>query len=181
MRLIMLACFAVFAVLSLMTNHVRAEEQENPYKKADVGDWMEWKMSMMGQEATTKQTVKAKDDTSVTLTVETKMMGQTQTQEHKIDLTKPFDPNKPQQDIPNAKVEIVEKGNETIKVGDKEYKCNWTKVKVTMDVQGNTIESNAKTYVCPDVPLGGMVKVETEAMGMKTSMEMTGHGKGASK
>jgi len=181
MRLIKPACFAFLAILSCMLSTARAEELENPYKKVDVGDWVEWKTEAMGQEMTMKETVKAKDETSVTLTIESKAMGQTHSQEHKIDLTKPYDPKKPQGEANNAKVEIVEKGTETIKVAEKEYKCNWTKVKVTMDMAGKTIETNAKTYVCTDVPMGGVVKVESEAMGMKSIMEITGHGKAASK
>src|SRR5438105_14941960 len=106
----------------------RAADDDNPYKKAKVGDYVVYKMNTkLGDFAiagTVTQTVTAKSDTEVTIKVTANVMGMdTPAQEQKIDLTKPFDPTKAS-NLPagaDVKVEKRQEGKEKGKVGGKEH------------------------------------------------------------
>ena len=155
---------------------------ENPFKSAKVGDWVEFKqatqMAAGNMEATMKQTVTAKDEKTVTLKMEVSANGmKPPPQEVKIELDKPYDPT---QTPENAKIEKLKEGDETITAGGKEYKCHWVQSKVTVDHEGTKFETESKSWISKDAPLGGLVKMEMEikAMGTKTLMELTGSGKG---
>jgi hypothetical protein len=72
-------------------------EEENPFKKANIGDWAEFKLTGSSGEGKTKMTVVAKDDKELTYEVATtySVGGKEKTvpvQKVKIDLTKPYDP-----------------------------------------------------------------------------------------
>src|SRR5688572_19159492 len=76
-----------------------AADEENPYKKAKVGDYANYKMTTkfggMTLEGTLTQSVTAKSDKEVTIKVTGKVNGMDiPAQEQKIDLTKPYDPAK---------------------------------------------------------------------------------------
>lgn len=161
--------------------------EENPLKNAKVGEWIEYTMrtEAMGQkmEMQMKQSVAAKDATSVTLRVETTMMGQKMPgQDVKVPLDKPYEPYT--QGLTGATVTQLGEGNETITVGGKSYACHWTKVKVVA-TQPQAAENTAKVWTCKDVPVNGLVRMESEgtvtvqgqAMTTKTSMELKGVGK----
>lgn len=174
----MLMTLAV-AVLSLAA----FAEDENPYKAAKIGDWAEYKSSTdangFKMESKMKQTVTAKSDKEVTVSIEMDMAGQKHTQETKIDLTKAYDPAAAGTQ-PGAKAPKITKGkegDETLTVGGKEYKSHWVESKMTIDMGGQSIESESKSWVSKDVPLGGLVKSETKmSTGIKVTMELTGSG-----
>lgn len=161
---------------------VQAADEENPLKKAKVGDWIEYKMTSPLMEGKTKMVVLEKSDKSVTIETTSKLsaMGnevKTPPQKQKIDLTKPYDPataNKPM--MKGAKVEKGEEGEEKIKIGDKEYDTKWTKSKTSITVGGMTLVSESKVWICKDVPFGGMIKMETSTMGIEITMELIGTG-----
>lgn len=159
---------------------------ENPLKNAKVGDWVELanRTETMGQTMTMqmKQSVVAKDETSVTLRTEVTMGGMKMPgQDVKVPFNQPYEPYK--QNLTDAKVTSLGEGDETITVGGKSYKCHWSKVKVTA-AQPQPIEMTAKVWTCKDVPVHGMVRMESEGtmkmgdqgMTMKTSMELVGSG-----
>jgi len=184
-----IAAVVVLGVLGLPMLGLGARAaEENPFKKAKVGEWIEYTMNTeaMGQkmEMGMKQSVLAKDETSVTLRTESSMMGQKMPgQDVKILLDKPYEPYLQDQKLTDAKVTPLGDGNETITVGGKSYACRWTKVKVVA-TKPQAMEMTAKTWVCKDVPLSGMVRMESEmnmtvngqAMATKTSMELKGAG-----
>src|SRR5206468_1985398 len=99
-----------------------------------------------------------------------------------IDLTKPFDPIKSLPKAPggakDAKVEKVEDGKETIKVGDKKYECTWMKLKSTGKVQGQDVTSDVKMWLSKDVGLAGLVKVEVKSDVAEATMTFADQGKG---
>jgi len=170
---------AVLAVAFLPAN-VRAAD-ENPFKKAVVGDWVGYKNTtkMQGADMASemKQTVTAKTEKTITLKIEVIMNGAAvSTTETVIELDKPYDPTAT---TPNSKVEKLGEGEESITVGGKTYATKWVKMKITMDNAGTKMESESKAWTSPDVPLGGLVKSETviKSMNMTTVMEMTGAGK----
>ena len=161
---------------------------DNPLKNAKVGEWVEFvtKTQTMGQsmEVKSKQTVVAKDATSVTLRTEMTVMGKKTSTETKIPLNQPYEPYK--MGLPeNVKFTVTPlgSGSETVTVGGKAYACKWTKVKVVMTAP-TAMDSTSKVWVCPDVPVTGMVKMETDStiaaggmtMNTKTVMEITGSG-----
>src|ERR1043165_1695653 len=178
--------FKLFAlVLATLAFASFAADEENPYKSAKIGDWVEYKSNTEAQgfkmESKMKHSVTAKTDKEVTVAIEMDMNGQKHTQEMKIDLTQKYDPTTagapPGQKAP--KVEKVKEGDETLTIGGKAYKSHWTESKMTMDAGGQPMETESKTWISKDAPLGGLVKMEMKmGAGMKTTMELTGSGTG---
>jgi hypothetical protein len=186
MKLMMrIATMVVLAALCLPVLSLAARAaEENPLKNANVGDWIEFVMSTeaMGQkmEMQMKQSVTAKDATFVTLRMETTMLGQQMPgQDVKIPLDTPYEPYT--QGLADAKVTVLGEGNETLSVGGKSYACHWTKVKVVA-TKPQAAENTAKVWTCKDVPVNGLVRMESEgtttmegqAMTTKMSMELKG-------
>jgi len=154
-------------------------DEENPYKKAKVGDFAAYKMTTkvggFNVEGTVTQTVAAKDDKEVTIKTSGKVMGMDiPSQEQKIDLTKPYDPTKAA--LPpgtEAKVEKLKDGTEKLKAAGKEYDCKWETYKIKAKAGGQEIEADVKAWMSKDLPLL-VVKMEMtgDVMGMKMEMEM---------
>jgi hypothetical protein len=169
---------AVLALLSVVPFAVAADE-ENPYKKAKVGDYATYKVSTkfggMNLEGTMTQKVSEKSDKEVTLKVSLKINGmELPAQEQKIDLTKPFDPTKT--GLPpgaEATVEKLKDGKEKVKAGGKEYETKWESYKIKAKTNGMEIEGQIKAWMAKDF-LFQVVKMEmtSEVLGMKVEMEM---------
>ncbi len=170
--------FIVALAVALVPFSARAAEEENPFKKAKVGDWVSYKMttSAAGQnfEGKIKMTVTAKDDKSATvLSAVTVNNIEMKGQEVKIDLTKPYDPivGAVPQNV-QAKIEKGKSGNEKIKVGGKEYDCTWQEMKVSAEVAGMKFDSEIKVWMSKAVPLGGTVKMEVKSQIANMSVEL---------
>ena len=172
-------------VLPLLCLSARAVE-ENPYKSAKVGDWIEHSSSTVTQMGNmtgkNKTTVTAMTDKEATLKLDIEAMGVKQSQEVKVPLDKPYDPNA----VPgaDAKVEKLEEGDEKVTVGGKSYDCHWIRAKITLIANGANTTGESKSWICKEVPMGGLVKGETNVtakMGevsiqMKSTLELTGCG-----
>jgi hypothetical protein len=175
-----LLVFAV-AVFLLPLASRGQDKDENPFRKAKVGDYATFKMttSVMGKdiEITMKQTVTAVDDKEVTVKASTSFMGievPGGSQSTKIDLTKPYDPTMAAAGGKGkGKFEKSGEGKEKIKIGDKEYDCTWIAGKVTADVKGKAINSDIKAWFAKTVPLSGMVKMEMKSNLANVVMELT--------
>lgn len=170
------------ALLICFIPAVQAPEGENPYRKAKVGDWVDYKMTGPNMQGSTKMTVVAKDDKELTYQVAGKFAFNgsemvAPIQKLKIDLVKSYDPviadNMKQNDV---KFEKLGEGTEKIKIGDKEYDTKWTKMRTTSTVNGVTVVGEYKMWFCKDVPLSGMVRMETETGGFPTKLELVGSG-----
>ena len=154
---------------------------DNPYKKAKIGDWIEYRLTGTMQ-GTTKMTVVAKDDKEVSLEVtgtysfmgmETAVPKQIQ----KIDLTKGYDAiSAANLKSNNTKIDKVGEGTEKLKVGGKEFETKWKRLKSTTDVQGTTVVNEFKMWFSKDAPLGGLVRMDTTASGVNTKLELVGSG-----
>lgn len=168
---------------------VAAAASDNPYKTAKVGEWIEFAMttSVMGQnmQMKTKQTVIARDATSVTIKTETWMGGQQlPSSEQKILLDKPFEPYNADPKMTDAVVTPMGTGSETLTVGGKAYACKWAKVHI-VSTKPMPMDGITKVWSSNDVPMSGVVKMETNTtmkMGDKEmtstmTMELTGFGK----
>src|SRR5262245_31822518 len=160
-----------------------AQDTENPFKKAKVGDWAEYKMSTnvkgFAIDASMKMTVTDKNDKEVTLKTSIKIMDMDLPgQETKVDLTKPFDPLSTA-NIPKgtkAKVEKAGEGKEKITVGGKTYECTWMKLKIAAEVKGVNLDSEVKVWMSKTVPMSGMVKMEMKSNLADMTMELTNTG-----
>lgn len=171
--------FQCIALMLAFVPIVSATGEENPYKKAKVGDYatytMTTKVAGMSLEGTITQTVSAKSDKEATLKVTGSVNGmEIPAQEQKIDLTKPFDPTT--SGLPpgtEAKMEKLKDGKEKIKAAGKEYETTWETWKVKAKANGQEIEAEGKTWTTKDLPLY-MIKLEMtmEVAGMKIEIEM---------
>jgi hypothetical protein len=164
---------------------VRSADDEHPFKNSKVGDWVEYKFSGTGGvTGKTKMTITAKSDKEVAYDVEGTFafMGKEMTapvQKMKVDLTQPYDAisaaNLKAKDV---KIDKQGNGKEKLKLGDKEFETKWSKLKATATVNGMDIVSEYKMWFCKDVPVSGLVKMDTKAPGFEGTLELVGSGKG---
>src|SRR5262245_15405096 len=170
----------VVALVPLVLAQEKPEKDDNPFRKAKVGDWVEYKMttSFGGNniEGKVKMTVTEKTDKEATIKTTAAVNGMdVPGQETKIDLSKAYDPsggaNLPKGS--DVKTEKEDDGKEKIKIGDKEYDCTWTKNKVTGKANGVEIEGEVKVWIAKDAPLSGMVKMENSSKVMGNVIMMT--------
>ncbi len=170
------------AVLSfcLLASAARAEE-ENPFKKAKVGDWTEYKisnkaagMAMEGEQKTTVTKVTAEE---VTMDVIMKMMGQEMKQSTTVKLNEKYDPTKMQ--YKDATVKEIGKGDEKVTAGGKTFDAKWVELEVSVKMGAQEMKVKSKVWSSATVPLGGMVKMETDSGAMgKMTMELKDFGMG---
>jgi hypothetical protein len=173
--------FAAVLAIAVAPFVARAADEENPYKKAKVGDFATYKMTTKAMgfnaEATVTQTVVENDGKEVTIETTGKFMGMDiNVPKQKIDLSKPFDPTKATGPMPagaQAQVEKLKEGKEKLKVGSKEYETKWETYKVKMKAAGMDFESDMKVWQAKDLTIP-VVKVEvtTEVAGQKMEMQM---------
>jgi hypothetical protein len=179
---------ALFALVVALSPVARAEE-ENPLKKAKVGDFAKYKMTMsiLGMDISmdTIVTVSQKDDKEATLETEVKAPAgfpvPQEKQKTTVDLTKPLDPTK-NMNLPagtKAKLDKLKSGSEKIKLGGKEYDCTWEtyKMKVEqggMEVEGNIKVWNAKNFAFGSVKMEMTMEIQGQKMEMKMEMTDTG-------
>lgn len=183
MTLRLLAAALVVAAAPLAA---RAADDEHPYKSVKVGDFVTYKLSMkvagMDATGTLTQTVTAKTDKEATVKAAGKfnILGMDidiPASENKIDLTKPFDPTQVNGGaLPagtDVKVEKLKEGKEKVKIGDKEYEAAWTTYKVKGKAMNQELDSEMKTWMAKNVPMG-LVKMEmtATAAGQKITMTM---------
>lgn len=155
-----------------------AADEENPYKKAKVGDFATYKMTTkiagLNIEGTVTQTVTAKDDKEATIETTANVNGMEQpAQKQTIDLTKPFDVTKAG-NLPagaQVKVEKLKDGTEKVKVGGKEYASKWETYKLKMSAMGMDFEADMKVWQSKDLNIP-MVKMEMTAEVMGNKMEV---------
>jgi hypothetical protein len=176
--------WAVCLCVGLLCSAARSAEPDNPLRNARAGDWVVYKAVMKGETLMfQKMTVTAKDDKEATVEVVrtvfgTKLPGET----FKVDLSKAYDPAlQPINPDPNnidLKIEQLDTGKETIKLGDKKYDCTWRKVKLTGSSMGVGINAECKVWVSKDAPMLGLVKLDYKAKEGEATMTLEDHGRG---
>lgn len=177
--------YTTLLLLTLVASQPAAGE--NPFRDAKVGDWVEYRTDIKlptGQQMATsmKQTVTAKSPKEVTLKIEMKAGGRAMPgQTVKLPLDKPFDPGSmmgPPGMKPPTDAKFEEQGEETLTIAKKKLNCKCMKVKNKAEVGGQKIETEARIWICPDVPLGGLVRMESETRGQQVKMEAVAWGRG---
>lgn len=178
--------FALAAV-ALGPAVVSAEEIENPYKRAEKGQWVNYKLAakFFGQDVagTVKQSVLEKTDKSVKIEVVSMVAGMEQKQTQDIDLTKPFNPLAAA-NLPAAaglKTEKKGSGKETIEAGGKKVETEWTTYKMDGEQMGQKFSGEMKVWLAKDLPVGGLakmnMKMEIAGMEVEFSLDLDKHGK----
>jgi hypothetical protein len=161
-----------------------AADDENPYKKAKVGDFSTYKMTTKvpggSVEGTMTQEVTAKDDKEATVRTSGKVSGtDIPPNDVKIDLTKPYDPTKATGPLPpgaNVQVEKLKDGKEKIKVAGKEYDATWETYKMKITSGGMSFDAEMKVWQSKElaIPILKMEMTgEVQGMKMEVAMELT--------
>jgi hypothetical protein len=178
----MMRSILVTALLVCLVPTTLRAGDDNPLTKAKVGDWIEYRMRGPNMDGKTKMTVVAKDDKELTFEVAAtfSFMGKEMTgpnQTLKIDLTKPYDAIEAANlKRTGTKIDKVGEGTETIKVGEKEFDTKWTKLKCTSTQNGVTIVSEHKMWFSKNVPLSGLVRMDTTVGMFISTLEVIGSG-----
>jgi hypothetical protein len=161
-----------------------AADDENPYKKAKVGDFATYKMTTkiggLNVEGVVTQEVTAKDDKEATVKTSGKVNGMDiPATDVKIDLTKPYDPTKANGNLPQGaevKVEKLKDGTEKLKVAGKDYDTKWETYKMNVKAQGMEFATEMKVWQSKELSIP-MLKMEmtAEVAGQKMEifMELT--------
>jgi hypothetical protein len=138
-------------------------------KKAKVGDYVVFKL--IGSPGTETQEVIAVTDKDVTIRFTSVFNGLAQ---KPLELTFSKDPKvDPSQKAKNLKIVETGTGQETLKIGGKDYLCDWRSNKITATAGDMVITSESKIWNCKDAPVFGLVKTETTSGGVRSGMELT--------
>jgi hypothetical protein len=156
-----------------------AAQEENPYQAAKVGDWASYAkvtQSAAGPiESAQKRTVTAKDDKSVTVTIESTVAGKkTVKPPVKILLDEPLDHTGHR----GGSAERMGEGDEVLTVNGQPYPCHWVQTRITVTEGENKVRTESKVWVCKTVPLSGVVKIESATEGTATTITLSGFGRG---
>jgi hypothetical protein len=174
--------FVAIACAVPLTASGGGDKNENPFKKAKVGDFLSYKMATTVKgtaiEATMKQTVTAisEKEAKVKTAIVVNGMNFPGGADITIDLTKPYDPTSAAlQKNPNGKFEKKDEGKEKIKIGDKTYDCTWISGKLVVE-KGIKINSDMKVWFAKSVHMSGLVKMEMKSDLANVTMELTESG-----
>lgn len=158
--------------------------EENCLKTAKMGDNVLFKtVTVTGgrtMEGQMMASVSKKTDSEVTVDVVTSLYGRELQSSYTVNLNEPLDPKAMSfKNKSGLTFKTIEKGEETLTIGGKALKTTWISYEATQKLANGTDTFKGKAWVCPDVPLGGLVKAETdmEALG-KSSMELLSFGSG---
>ena len=143
-----------------------ASKDENLFAKAHVGDWIEYsiKMHAPGQnsDGTLRQTVKNVTPKEVVVELVATISGKPEKKEMRVDrsdktLLSPLlalGVNLPA----DTTQKEMQTGTDDIKVGGKSFNTKWLLQNMEMTDKGGKVFETLKTWICPDVPVSGLVK-----------------------
>jgi hypothetical protein len=156
------------ALLVLAPLSAGAGDEENPFRKAKVGDFATYKLTTTGlaaSDGTATRLVTAKDDKEVVLKTVVTAGGKAQpVPDERIDLTRPYNPLiVPVLAGTPVKLEKVKEGAEKVKAGGREYDARWTTYKVSGRLNGLDVSGEVKVWLSKDIPLA-LVKMHTTAV-----------------
>ncbi|MCY3024244.1 MAG: hypothetical protein NTW87_35150 [Planctomycetota bacterium] len=172
---------AMAALLLCFSVAVAGAADANPLTHASLGDWAAYKIANkaggFSVEKETKYTVTRKTDAAVTIEIAREVGGQEATTSFTVDLAKKFDPRLlPFADKGEMTIKELDKGEDTLTVAGKTLKAAWSTFEAAGTHNGRPIALQGKSWLAPDVPLGGLVKLETESATGKRTMELKAFG-----
>lgn len=163
--------YALLALL-LLTAGLTFAQTANLLSKAGEGDWVKFTVNVQNQ---TEPFLSVKDqsrwrvtsmvqETGVRIDNYTEFSGRKATLGPVMaDFNKPFEPV-PQ--IVNAKITIVSSTPENVTVKGKSYACTKIVRQVSQPADDSKLQmgwnGTSTIWVCPDIPVGGVVKIENQ-------------------
>ncbi len=170
--------FAMLAI-SLLTAGLALAQQANLLSKAGEGDWVKFMVNVQNQ---TEPFLSVKDQfrwrvTSMVQETGVRIDNYTEFSGRKAslgpimaDLNKPFEPVP---GIGNAKITVVSSTPEKITVKSKSYACTKIVRQVSQPVDDDKLQmgwnGTSTIWVCPDIPVGGIVKIENQYQSQDTA------------
>lgn len=165
-KLLFLSLIVVFAAAFAF-----AEGKVNLLAKAEPGDWAEYSVTRQNEtipelgykDQKQWRAVRLVEEASVGIDEYVAMGGRrTAGLGRIVSLEKPFEPLAGLAET--AKVTIVSESAETLKLAGKSYACTKIERKIVQPLNEETFqakwEGTSTIWICPDVPLGGLVKME---------------------
>jgi len=169
----------------------RIVDWENPYKRAQVGDWTHYEQTMQaqGQSLTGQGTAELieKSNEAARVKVEVVIGNQLVEKMLTIDLTEPLEDRigdlmkQIGQQLPaNAEIWIgpSQYEDEVLFIGGKRYECVKAVRRMRMGAQGQEIEGWIRNWRCLDVPLDGIVKGTGDFQVMRQTQVLLAFGHG---
>ncbi len=147
-----------------------AQDADLPLKRAKIGDYVVFKMTgpVTG---TMRQEVVAVSEKDVTVKTITTLNGMTLPADVKAyPINNKYDPTNGNKDV---KIVAESSGEETLKIGGKEYRCTWRAVTTSAKVADMEVKSEGKVWISKDAPVFGMVKTVSTTLGMTTAVELS--------
>jgi hypothetical protein len=164
----------------------------NPYRSASVGDWVESEGTIVikPQNQTVlvklRQELVQKTHDKVMVRVRATSSAGNEDKTLSIPLDKPLEDNLSMmvrqvgESLPkNAQIQIDEGGAgcEKLFIGDHVYYSTWRSKAVKVIVGAERFETTGRTWLCPDVPLDGIVKFESDNPAMHQTVVVVDHGR----
>lgn len=170
----------------------RIVDWENPYRRAQVGDWTHQEQTMTnaaGQAATAEGTEEliARTATEATLRLQMLLQGQVQERIVTIDLTRPLEDRMAdtmrqtgQALPPNVEVSTspAQYGEEFVSIGGRRYETVRARREITIAQRAERYTGHVTQWRCIDVPLFGVVKGEAELPGQRQYQVLLDYGHG---
>ncbi len=169
----------------------RIVDWENPYKRAQVGDWthVEQTIRAQGQTMTGQGTSEVVEKTATEAIVKMQVVFGDQYQENTvaIDLTEPLEDRMGDmmaqigQELPaNAEFWIgpSQYDDDVLFIGGKRYECVRATRNMRIEQQGEKLEGTIRNWRCVDVPLDGIVKGTGDLQAMQQSQVLLAFGHG---
>jgi hypothetical protein len=169
----------------------RVVDWENPYRRAQVGDWNHVEQTMVaeGQSITGQGTSEVIEKTASKAVVKIQVVFGDQRQENTvtIDLTEPLEDRLGEmlaqtgQKLPaNAEVWIgpSQFEEEVLFIGGARYECVKAVRRMRLEQQGQKIEGVIQNWRCIDAPLDGIVKGTSDMQVMKQNQVLLAYGHG---
>jgi hypothetical protein len=163
--------FIVLA-LSLMTAGLALAQTANPLPKAGQGDWVEFTVNSENQTepflsvqdqhrwrvVSSVQPTMARIDNYSTMAGQRVSMGPIM-----VAFDKPYEPVP---GLAGAKIKVVSSTPESLTVKGKSYACTKIVRQISLPVDAAKLESGwngtSTIWICPDIPVGGIVKIENK-------------------
>ena len=169
----------------------RIVDWENPYKRAQVGDWthVEQTMHAQGQSMSGQGTCEVVEKTATTAVAKMQFVFGARRQEQTItvDLTEPLEDRMGDmlkqmgQEMPaNAEFWIgpSQYEEDVILIGGRRYECVKAVRQMRIEQQGQKMEGVIQNWRCVDVPLDGIVKGTGDLQVMQQSQVLLAFGQG---
>jgi hypothetical protein len=169
--------FGVLSLLVAFGGFASADEPDFPLTRAKVGDWVVFKMDSGNAKMRMRQEVTEVTDKTVTIKsivsyndVEQPPVIKTE------DKISKDDPAVEAKNRKEFKYIDTGKGQETLKINGKDYRCDWKSMTTTATVNGMEITTASTLWMSKDAPVYGLVKTETKSNGSVDVMELIDSG-----